>query len=62
MVRCPLTRLTPEVAFPEAEGWPATYFANPYPLSEQPLSGGLEFVAAAARHSASALGHAGTAE
>jgi hypothetical protein len=31
----PLTRLTPEVVFPEAEGWPATYFANPYPLSEQ---------------------------
>ena len=30
----PLTRLTPEVAFPEAEGWPQTYFADPYPLSE----------------------------
>jgi cytochrome c553 len=30
----PLTRLTPEVVFPESEGWPATYFANPYPLSE----------------------------
>lgn len=31
----PLTRLTPEVAFPESEGWPQTYFANPYPLSEE---------------------------
>ncbi len=31
----PITRLTPEVAFPESEGWPATYFASPYPLSEQ---------------------------
>ncbi len=30
----PLTRLTPEVVFPESEGWPQTYFANPYPLSE----------------------------
>lgn len=29
-----ITRLTPEVCFPEAEGWPKTYFANPYPLSE----------------------------
>ena len=29
-----LTRLTPEVPFPEAEGRPATYYANPYPLSE----------------------------
>ena len=29
-----MTRLTPEVAFPEAEGWPQTYFANPFPLSE----------------------------
>ncbi len=31
----PITRLTPEVVFPESEGWPATYFASPYPLSEQ---------------------------
>ncbi len=31
----PMTRLTPEVAFPESEGWPATYFANPYPLAEE---------------------------
>jgi hypothetical protein len=30
-----LTRLTPEVPFPESEGAPATYYANPYPLSEQ---------------------------
>ncbi len=29
-----LTRLTPEVPFPESEGRPATYYANPYPLSE----------------------------
>ena len=31
----PLTRLTPEVCFPETEGWPNHYYANPYPLSEQ---------------------------
>jgi hypothetical protein len=31
----PVTRLTPEVCFPESEGWPATYYANPYPLSER---------------------------
>jgi len=30
-----LTRLTPEVCFPEIEGWPAHYFANPFPLSEE---------------------------
>jgi len=30
-----MRRLTPEVVFPEAEGWPQTYFANPYPLSEE---------------------------
>jgi hypothetical protein len=30
----PMTRLTPEVLFPEIEAWPSTYFANPYPLSE----------------------------
>jgi len=29
-----LTRLTPEVPFPESEGRPSTYFANPFPLSE----------------------------
>jgi hypothetical protein len=30
----PLTRLTPEVCFPETEGWMEMYYANPYPLSE----------------------------
>ncbi len=30
-----MTRLTPEVCFPETEGWPNTYYANPWPLSEQ---------------------------
>ncbi|MHC4637360.1 MAG: HzsA-related protein [Planctomycetota bacterium] len=30
----PLTRLTPEVCFPETEGWMGTYYANPWPLSE----------------------------
>jgi hypothetical protein len=29
-----MKRLTPEVCFPESEGWPSTYFASPYPLSE----------------------------
>jgi hypothetical protein len=31
----PMTRLTPEVRFPEAEGWDACYYASPYPLSER---------------------------
>ncbi len=31
----PITRLTPEVCFPEAEGWPPCYYANPFPFSEQ---------------------------
>jgi hypothetical protein len=31
----PITRLTPEVAFPEIEGWPLSYYANPWPLSER---------------------------
>ncbi len=31
----PITRLTPEVVFPEIEGWPPSYFANPWPLSER---------------------------
>ena len=31
----PVTRLTPEVAFPEIEAWPRCYFANPWPLSER---------------------------
>lgn len=30
-----MTRLTPEVMFPESEGRPDTYYANPYPLSEE---------------------------
>ncbi len=30
----PLTRLTPEVCFPETEGWPEHYYSNPYPLNE----------------------------
>ena len=30
-----LTRLTPEVCFPEMEGWPQTYYTNPWPLSEK---------------------------
>ncbi len=30
-----LTRLTPEVPFPESEGRPTTYYANPWPLSEE---------------------------
>lgn len=31
----PLERLTPEVCFPETEGWPESYYANPFPLSEK---------------------------
>ena len=31
----PITRLTPEVPFPEIEGWPMTSYANPWPLSER---------------------------
>lgn len=31
----PLTRLTPEVCYPEIEGWSSTYYASPYPLSEK---------------------------
>jgi len=30
-----MTRLTPEVPFPEVEAWPSSYFANPFPLTEQ---------------------------
>jgi hypothetical protein len=30
----PLTRITPEIAFPESEGWPVGAFATPFPLSE----------------------------
>jgi hypothetical protein len=31
----PITRLTPEVCFPESDGWPTTYYASPWPLSEK---------------------------
>jgi len=31
----PLTRLTPEVPFPETEAWANMYYAGPYPLSEE---------------------------
>jgi len=31
----PIVRLTPEVAFPETEGWANMYYANPSPLSEE---------------------------
>ncbi|MCP4645244.1 MAG: hypothetical protein GY851_32680 [bacterium] len=31
----PITRMTPEVAFPEIEAWPLSAFANPWPLSER---------------------------
>jgi cytochrome c553 len=31
----PITRLTPEVCFPETEGWPESYYAHPWPLAEQ---------------------------
>jgi len=33
----PLTRLTPETPFPEIEGWPQAYFANPWPLAEDTM-------------------------
>jgi hypothetical protein len=33
--QAPVTRLTPEVVFPEIEGWPQTFYANPWPLSER---------------------------
>ena len=33
--QAPMTRLTPEVAFPEIEDWSDTYYANPLPLSEE---------------------------
>ena len=31
----PIRRLTPEVVFPEAEGWPLTHYSSPWPLSER---------------------------
>lgn len=30
----PIKRVTPEIAFPETEGWPAGAFTTPWPLSE----------------------------
>ena len=30
----PITRITPDIAFPETEGWPVGACATPYPLSE----------------------------
>jgi len=30
----PIVRITPEVMFPEVEGWPLHYYAHPCPLSE----------------------------
>ena len=30
----PIARITPEIQFPETEGWPVGAYANPYPLSE----------------------------
>ena len=30
----PMKRLTPEVRFPETEGWPRAYYSGPWPLSE----------------------------
>ena len=31
----PIKRLTPEICFPEIEGWPTCFYANPWPLSER---------------------------
>ncbi len=31
----PITRLTPEIPFPEIEEWPKTYYTSPWPLSER---------------------------
>jgi hypothetical protein len=31
----PITRLTPDTPFPEIEGWPTAFYANPWPLSER---------------------------
>lgn len=31
----PIKRLTPEVVFPEIEGWPTSSFSSPWPLSER---------------------------
>ena len=32
-----IEQLTPEVCYPEAPGWPSSYFHSPWPLSEQHL-------------------------
>ncbi|MCS7304285.1 MAG: discoidin domain-containing protein [Thermoguttaceae bacterium] len=31
----PIRRITPEVVFPETEGWPQHYYTDPWPLSEE---------------------------
>lgn len=31
----PIKRITPEVVFPEIEGWPETFYTSPWPLSER---------------------------
>ena len=31
----PIRRITPEVVFPETEGWPKHYYTDPWPLSEE---------------------------
>ena len=31
----PIRRITPEVVFPEIEGWPRTFYTSPWPLSER---------------------------
>ena len=31
----PITRLTPDTAFPEIESWPTSFYASPWPLSER---------------------------
>jgi hypothetical protein len=31
----PITRLTPEMPFPEIEGWPRAFYTSPWPLSER---------------------------
>jgi len=33
--QAPITRLTPDTPFPEIEGWPRAFYANPWPLSER---------------------------
>ena len=30
----PIERITPEVCFPETEGWPSNWYSNPWPLAE----------------------------